>query len=207
MPRSAIAGPTRREQRREQTLGEIKALAMEQVAAGGPEAVSLNGIARTMAMSPAAIYRYFANRDALLTALIRDAYADLAQTIEQAATGGALPPDRRLRQMAEAFRAWALADPHRYLLLFGTPVPGYQAPMDTFETAFGTLTVLSTVAAELLGSTEGGAPLRLATVLWTRMHGVVSLEVAGQFAHLDLDPAEFFSEEVESAVAQASQSS
>ncbi|GLY29894.1 TetR/AcrR family transcriptional regulator [Kineosporia sp. NBRC 101731] len=194
----------RRERYRREGTDEIKRLAMLQLAESGSAGISLSAIARQMGMTGPALYRYFANRDALLTALIRDGYADLAQAIEQAATSGAaLPPDRRLRQMAEAFRAWALADPHRYLLLFGTPVPGYQAPMDTFETAFGTLTVLSTVAAELLGSTEGGAPLRLATVLWTRMHGVVSLEVAGQFAHLDLDPGEFFSEEVESAVAQA----
>ena len=72
--------PTRREQRREQTVSEIQALAIDQIAADGPDAVSLNAIARTMAMSPAAIYRYFESRDALLADLVVLFYDALAET-------------------------------------------------------------------------------------------------------------------------------
>ena len=71
--------PTRREQQRAQTLAEIKQLAMAQVAAGGVESLSLNAIAKDMAMSGAAIYRYFDGREQLLAALAVDAYTDLAE--------------------------------------------------------------------------------------------------------------------------------
>ena len=83
--------PTRREERRAQTVREIKQLAMEQISAGGPDAVSLSGIVREMSMSPAAIYRYFANRDALLADLVVDAYDELADFLIEIAAAESGP--------------------------------------------------------------------------------------------------------------------
>ena len=59
---------------------------MGQVAEGGAGSVSLNAIARAMGMSPAALYRYFASRDALLAELVVEAYGSLADAV--AAGGG-----------------------------------------------------------------------------------------------------------------------
>ncbi|MEV6737032.1 TetR/AcrR family transcriptional regulator [Streptomyces sp. NPDC051104] len=88
-------------------------------------------------LSGPALYRYFDSRDALLTDLIRDAYADLGASV--AAAADALPdgttPRARLRALAAAVRDWAIAQPHRYLLIEGTPVPGYTAPPDTLDSA------------------------------------------------------------------------
>ena len=77
--------PSRRQRYRQQTLAEIKAEAAAQVAEGGPAAVSLNAIAKSMGMSPGALYRYFDNRDDLLAELVVDAYDDLADHLEKAA--------------------------------------------------------------------------------------------------------------------------
>src|SRR5881398_760880 len=107
MPTETVR-PTRREQRRAQTVQEIKALAMEQVSAGGPDAVSLSGIVREMSMSPAAVYRYFENRDALLGALVIDAYDAFADALVAASAGAAAPVDR-LVAVLHAVRGWALA--------------------------------------------------------------------------------------------------
>src|SRR3954466_2411114 len=85
--------PTRREQRRAQTLREIKALAMQQISTGGPDAVSLSGIVREMSMSPAAIYRYFVNRDALLAELVVDAYDELADALTELRPRGGTAAD------------------------------------------------------------------------------------------------------------------
>ncbi|MBT0768290.1 TetR/AcrR family transcriptional regulator [Kineosporia sp. J2-2] len=196
----------RRERHRREAIDEIKQLAMRQLAESGTTGISLNAIARQMGMSGPALYRYFAGRDALLTALIRDGYTDLAQTLTRTTEDGAsLPPARRLHTMAAAFRDWALAEPQRYLLLFGTPVPGYRAPADTTETALHSLELIAAVVAELPTRTTRTArqedtPLERAVVMWTRMHGVLSLELTGSLTYLDLDPARLFEREVEAAI-------
>src|SRR3954454_19033662 len=83
----------------------VKRVALRQLAAGGPGAVAINAIARELGVSGPALYRYFKNRDALLTALALDAYHDLA---------AALAPAESLDEFADRYGAWALAQPHRY---------------------------------------------------------------------------------------------
>src|SRR3954447_23803518 len=117
----AAAGAGRspmRERFREQVRDDVKAVALRQLAAGGPQALSVNAIAKELGVSGPALYRDFDSRDALLTELILDAYADLTAAM---ATG------TDLRTLATAYRAWALAQPHRYRLLFAAPLPGYDA--------------------------------------------------------------------------------
>lgn len=111
---------TRRERYRQQTFDEIKNIAVQQLAEGGAAAVSLNAIARTMAMSAPAIYRYFASRDELLSALAIDFYGDLADTLDTA-TRAATSPTDRIRSLANAYRGWALAHSNAYRLIFETP--------------------------------------------------------------------------------------
>ncbi len=80
-------------------------------------------------MVSSGIYRYFARRDELLTALIIEAYDSLGQQAEEAprrhrpATASG-PLGRRRPCPA----GWAIANPHEYALVYGTPVPGYEAP-------------------------------------------------------------------------------
>ncbi|MDT0494765.1 TetR/AcrR family transcriptional regulator [Streptomyces griseus] len=122
---------------REQTRAEIKGVALRQLAEGGG-ALALTRIAKEMGLSGPALYRYFANRDDLLNALIRDAYGDAATAMARAAARsarGSRGVRARLHDLAEAYRAWAVAEPHRYLLIQGAPVPGHVAPADTLERA------------------------------------------------------------------------
>jgi AcrR family transcriptional regulator len=217
---------SRRERLRAQTREEAKAAALKQIAAAGPHSLSLNAIGKELGMSGPALYRYFAGRDELLTELISDGYHDLADAVEAAseAAAGAEPADR-IRALARAFREWALAQPHRYLLLFGTPVPGYAAPAHTIQAATRTLQAfLDPIEALGPGSrvpaleeqfTAGladrrpdhpwsGPTLRLGVTGWTRMHGVVSLEVEGHFGPMGFDPGLLFEAEIESLIAEAS---
>ncbi|MFJ1580784.1 TetR/AcrR family transcriptional regulator [Streptomyces sp. NPDC088182] len=128
----ADAARTPRARYREQTRAEIKSAALQQLAEGGVQAVALTRIAKEMGLSGPALYRYFAGRDDLLSALIRDAYDEVARTMERAAAD-APPGSARatLHVLAGTYRDWAVAQPHRYLLIQGTPVPGYAAPPDT----------------------------------------------------------------------------
>ena len=224
--------PSRREQRREQTVAEIKTLAMEQIAAGGPDAVSLKGIARTMAMSPAAIYRYFENRDALLADVVIDAYDSLADALEAA---GHRPgtPEQRFTAVAQASRAWALAQPNAYRLIFQTTSGSGQdlAPDRTIPAASRSMGVLLGALADLASSgtstrsygdgepdTSGltdqlrawaerdAMPLRvlaLGLACWTGLHGVISLELGHHLASVGIDPALGYDAEIAALIRQA----
>ncbi|MGH7910946.1 MAG: TetR/AcrR family transcriptional regulator [Candidatus Dormibacteraceae bacterium] len=192
---------------REQVRAEIRAHAWEQIGRAGATALSLKAIAKQMGMSAPALYRYFSSRDELLTELILGAYRDLAETMENVAEEeGGTSPEQRLRRLGQALRGWAVADPQRYLLLYGTPVPGYAAPPEATELAQRSLA--PTVAAlTASASASGGAArdpaiaLRRAVVAWTRLHGVLSLELAGHFAGMDLDPEQLYADEIESTSA------
>lgn len=117
---------------RAEMVDEIKSVARRHLAVEGAN-LSLRAVARDMGMVSSALYRYFASRDELLTALIIDAYNSMGEAAEAADAGF---PDRcdllgRWLAVASALRAWALARPHEYALIYGSPVPGYAAPADT----------------------------------------------------------------------------
>lgn len=211
----------RRQRYREQTRQEVKRIALEQLAEHGIAGISVNAIGKRLGVTGPAIYRYFANRDALLTELIADGYHGLADTLE-AAIDPAAPPAERTRAVATALRDWAVAVPHRYLLLFGTPIPGYQAPAHTLDAANRAMTALlatappdpgpTTVAEPLYGQlSEWGEQLghghltqrqqHWGMTVWSRLHGVLSLEVAGQFSLTGLDSGLLYRAEVEALIA------
>ncbi|WP_027342659.1 TetR/AcrR family transcriptional regulator [Hamadaea tsunoensis] len=118
---------------RAEMINEIKAVARRHLATDGAN-LSLRAVTRDLGMVSSAVYRYFASRDDLLTALIIDAYNDLGDAID-AAEAAVERTDYRGRWLAlgREMRAWAIAHPPEYALLFGSPVPGYQAPQETVE--------------------------------------------------------------------------
>ncbi|MFG2324426.1 TetR/AcrR family transcriptional regulator [Streptomyces sp. NPDC048568] len=210
MPESRTETP--RERYRTQVRAEIKEHAWEQIATAGASALSLNAIAKRMGMSGPALYRYFAGRDELITELVRDAYRSLADGFKAAAESGA-----DLAGLAHVLRTWALADPQRYFLVFGTPVPGYHAPDDITGIAAETMAVILDACAALPSDGPAGdfdahidghrqwagghpapaAALHRALAFWTRVHGALSLELAGHFTGMAFDPALLFDAEVD----------
>jgi AcrR family transcriptional regulator len=224
----STARPTRREQQRAQTLAEIKKLAMAQVAAGGVDTLSLNAIAKEMAMSGAAIYRYFDSREQLLATLAVDAYTDLAETLEAVAGRRQTSPRARWQAVATSYRSWALDQPHRYRLVFSTQVgSGELAPERIVPAAGRSMVVLldSLAAATPSIGKEATRPSRAlsrqlrdwqkrtgmpdlpdATLLaglnaWTRLHGVISLELDGHLPSTGVDPQLLYDAEVSALVA------
>ncbi|MFI1096654.1 TetR/AcrR family transcriptional regulator [Streptomyces sp. NPDC020917] len=248
MPETGAAGAASpRERYRTQVCAEIKERAWDQLGTAGASALSLNAIAKQMGMSGPALYRYFDNRDALITELIRDAYRSLADTFHAAVADGAHAsaegeaavdadadadadakadagagrrPDAAV--LAYALRRWALADPQRYLLIYGTPVPGYHAPDEVTAIAAEIMAVLLDACAALpladrpatpfdadlaehrdwaRGHAAGTPVLRRALAFWTRLHGVLSLELSGHFTGMAFDPGLMFAAEVDDLLA------
>jgi AcrR family transcriptional regulator len=124
-------------------IADICEAARAQLAADGAAALSLRSIARELGMVSSGIYRYVASRDELLTMLVISAYGDLADAVEAAVGGNAQSATRWLHG-CRAVRAFALARPHEYALLYGTPVPGYAAPQDTIAPASRVYSALAT---------------------------------------------------------------
>ncbi|MDX3853873.1 TetR/AcrR family transcriptional regulator [Streptomyces sp. AK02-01A] len=196
-----------RERARIEVTAAIKDEARSQLAAEGAAKLSLRAVARELGMASSALYRYFPSRDDLLTALIVDAYNAVGSAAEQAlADAGPAGPPVRWTAICTAVRSWALAHPHEYALIYGSPVPGYNAPQLTIEPASRVGLALISVArdahhadglalpplavelrpeAERLASLFApGLPPEVTAALvaaWAQLFGLISFEVFGQF--------------------------
>ncbi|MEU5506988.1 MULTISPECIES: TetR/AcrR family transcriptional regulator [Streptomyces] len=149
-----------RERYREQTRSEIKEAAVRQLAAGGVESVALLRIAKEIGMSGPALYRYFASRDDLLAELVLDAYRSAAEAVRAVGADGS--GRATLHALTRSYRAWALAQPHLYLLIQGTPVAGFTAPAETLSEA-------RSVLGPFLSAFARGRPLAAVDPLLARL--------------------------------------
>jgi AcrR family transcriptional regulator len=147
--------PTRRERRRAATVEEIKEVARRLMRDQGTAGVRFADIAKEMGMTPPALYRCYADRNALLTELIADGYHDLSIAVASARDQHG-PDDIGGRWIAagRAYRDWARREPAQFALILGLPVPGHLAlpdgPVtDAAKDAMSQLSVLFVRAAEL----------------------------------------------------------
>ena len=200
--------PSASERVRAELTAEITDAGRRQLAEVGAAALSLRAVAREVGMVSSAVYRYFPSRDELLTRLIIDGYDDLGAAAEAADLPSAAPAERWLA-VCRAVRAWALSHPHEYALLYGSPVPGYQAPKDTVPAASRVGVVLGRIlgeaarsgampegtgerdpslvsddAVEVLGgehpALDDAVRVR-ALMAWSALYGTISFELFGHF--------------------------
>lgn len=161
---AAPDGPplSRRERARAATIDEIKETATRLMAEQGTTDLRFSDIAREMGMTAPALYRYFADRDELLTALIADTYDELGRVVATARES-VLADDTwgRFLAIAEAYRSWAKHEPVRFALILGMPVPGYAAPDDgpTTEAAIRAMSQLKQIFFHAAERGELGQPL------------------------------------------------
>ena len=121
----------RREKILDITREEIKETARGLMAINGTAGLSLRAIAREMGMTAPALYHYYASLNDLITALILDAFTQLADTLETTAADPALTTvAERLTAVANANRQWALDHPLDFQLIYGNPIPDYEQPAD-----------------------------------------------------------------------------
>jgi AcrR family transcriptional regulator len=193
----------------------IKETAWQQIAESGASSLSLRSIARALGITAPAIYNYFPRRDDLVTEMIIDAYNSFGDVL--IAARDAMSTDDlsgRLIAIGIAYRQWALDYPQRYHLIFGTPIPGYIAPMEKVQPfAARSLGVLVSVVEALRhagalnsygfpkisaefesdfenwNNTVGKANAlcrSVAVLIWCQVHGLVSLEIAGSLQPFDV---------------------
>jgi AcrR family transcriptional regulator len=221
------ASRTARERVRAELISEITRVARRQLGEAGAAGLSLRAVARELGMVSSAIYRYFPSRDDLLTALIIDGYNAVGEAVERAdaasrARGRAADFPGRWLAVCRAIREWALAHPHEYALLYGSPVPGYEAPDDTVPAALRDTVVFARILTEAHAAgaveTPAGDPppvppsaaeslvrvretvgldvpddvIARALTAWAGLYGTVSFELFGQFNNVIDERADYF---------------
>jgi AcrR family transcriptional regulator len=198
-----------RERTRAEITRQILDAARRHLATDGASELSLRAIARELGVSSSAVYRYVASRDDLLTRLIVAAYDSLgaaAETEQAAVTRDDYAG--RWSAVCNAVRAWALANPNEYALIYGTPVPGYVATSDTIAPSarvfnvFLAILLEAAAAGRLVPATieDDGSPasraalkpvrsfldpqapdalLQRGLLAWSSLFGTVSFELFG----------------------------
>ncbi len=145
---------TARQRAREEITEEILAAARTRLTSQGPGELSLRAVARDVGMVSSAVYRYFASRDELLTALLIEGYNALGKAVEDADRAIIDRSDIQARWTAacRAIRTWSIDHPGDYALLYGSPVPGYAAPQDTIGPATRVVVVLIAIVVDAHGA-------------------------------------------------------
>jgi AcrR family transcriptional regulator len=217
---------SRRERLRTQTLQEIEDTSFAIIDAEGVHALTIAALARSMAMSAPAVYRYFTSRDALIAHLVTLSYQQLAEAMSQAVEGSRRAPRARVRLVVEAYRDWALRHRRRYGMLFAERAddspsqPPAPTPLDQAMALLIDLLVAIQDAAPAPGTTGDRAldgqlrhwarsqdrpdttPLAAtaAILIWSRVHGIVSLELTGVFDNQTIEAQRLIDLEIDNAV-------
>jgi AcrR family transcriptional regulator len=172
--------------------------AWAQIAREGAPALSLRAVARDLGIAAPSIYNHFADRDALVTTLIIEAYESLGthqlNALNNVATDD-LP--QRMISIGTAYHEWALTYPQRYLLIFGTPIPGYAAPLEVVQP------IAARSLSALIGVVESyhlAGRLKvvdvdfqtIAVLIWTRVHGLISMEISHNLPPIIPDVSKLF---------------
>ena len=226
-----MADTTPRARAREQTMRDIVRIGRAHLTTEGAAALSLRAVARDLGIVSSAVYRYVASRDELLTLLVVDGYDELGDAVDTA-VAKVDPRDHagRLRAIGRAARTWALAEPATYALLFGSPVPGYEAPAER-TTGPGTRVVVRLVEVwedawqagvvhldespltprrlsrdlarirREMGLTAPDALIARGLLAWAAVFGCVSFEVFGQYGPGTFtDPRDIFEHHLDALV-------
>lgn len=188
-PPEAAAPLGKRARNRLAVEADILRVAREHLATDGAAALSLRAVARDLGMVSSGIYRYVESRDELLTRLIVDSYRSLAGAVRTA--HDATPTDdldARWDAIGRALRAWAVEHPHDFALIYGSPVPDYEAPAErTQEPGTAVLVLLVALLEDVRLAGRLADHDRLGLVRSRAEAGVGELLGAPMFAGTRLD--------------------
>ncbi|WP_166972580.1 TetR/AcrR family transcriptional regulator [Brevibacterium atlanticum] len=148
---------TPRQRARLETETQITQIGNRMIDEDGVAGLSLRAIARELGVVSSAVYRYVKSRDELLTVLIRDAFTQIADEVD-----AALEEERSVQALALSMLDWSRRFPNRWALIYGTPVPDYEAPRHETVVPGTRVMVALTQLIALSAETAGGGDPRSA---------------------------------------------
>jgi AcrR family transcriptional regulator len=172
--------------------GDLRRALIEQalriVDRDGAEGLTLRGVGAALAVSRTALYRHFADKEALLAAVASEGFRLLREALlegwEREGRGSA-----GFEAMGAAYLRFAVEHPAHYRVMFGRFVdsgerdPALEAES---ETAFGAL-VDALTAMQRDGLARADDPLLQARFVWSVTHGIAMLVIDGQLRGCDED--------------------
>lgn len=218
------------QQFRQSRSADILAAAREQLATEGLSGFSLRAVARRLELAPNTLYTYFPCLNDLITALLVDAFQGLVTTLQRADTLEEPHCARRFQSLCAAYRAWAVAHPIDYDLIFGQPISGYHAPeARTSPLLNQAFAVGLQILADATHSEQLHIPTRyqnlppevaaalaaqpfpvdtppvlrsLMLSAWSRLHGLVTLEIHGNASEAIRHPEAWFTHNITCLIAE-----
>jgi AcrR family transcriptional regulator len=152
---------------------ELVRAAMELLEERGESALSLRAVARRAGVSPAAPYRHYADREALVSAVAAVGYRELAERLAAAHPSPSTP--EQLASVAIAYVQFALERPALFRIMFGEP-----CDHDNDERVAATAAVSLYVRAIVARSFPQADADALATAVWALVHGLAFLHLDGK---------------------------
>jgi AcrR family transcriptional regulator len=153
---------------RDEILEAARALIEE----SGEQAVSLRSVARRVGIAAPSIYAHFPDREAIVSALVDEAFDELSAAVSTA-TDAATGPVAKLRAACTAYMDFAMRRPNRYQLAFAARASN-AIPRDSATRAFALL-VNAVAACVEAGESTSTDPFADATAIWVAMHGYAVL--------------------------------
>lgn len=142
-----------------------------------PAELTVRRVAELAGTSTMGIYSRFGGRAGMLAAIYRRGFELLR---DQLAVVEGDEPRARIVGLALAYRAFALPNPALYALMFERPLPDFepthQQRSEAIEMTFGLLTAQVSRAISV-GAIAGEDPVLPAYLIWTAVHGLVSIEL------------------------------
>ncbi|MFD8600210.1 TetR/AcrR family transcriptional regulator [Kitasatospora sp. NPDC059646] len=156
----------------------------------GSASLSLRAVARRAGVSPTAPYRHYADRDALVSAVAAEGYAELAAQLAAAHPSPRTPED--LADVAVAYVRFALDRPAMFRVMFAEP-----CDPTSEERVAATAAMREYVHTVVRGVFPDSDPEALSTAVWAVVHGLAFLHLDGK---LDASSPEGVSGQVHAAV-------
>jgi AcrR family transcriptional regulator len=162
------------ERLREELLDAAGALVAE---TGDASGLSLRAVAARVGVAATSVYLHFEDLDALKVALAQRCFVEFAEARDAAA--GVTDPARSLIVRCQAYARYALTHPGRYRMMFGRDLPLLMShgpqPSPSLD-AFNAL-IDSIARCQRTGAAPAADPARLATMVWTALHGQAILRI------------------------------
>ena len=146
---------------------------MELLEEGSQTSLSLRAVARRAGVSPAAPYRHFADREALVSVVAAVGYRELAERLAAAHPAPSTP--EQLASVAIAYVQFALERSALFRIMFGEP-----CDRDNDERVAATAAVSLYVRESVSRSFPQADTEALATAIWALVHGLAFLFLDGK---------------------------
>jgi AcrR family transcriptional regulator len=170
----------------------LQRAALELIAEKGPFGFTFAEAARWAGVSPAAPYRHYSDRDALMADVAKRGFELFAQALTEAWDEGRPDPLTAFERLGNAYLAFARKEPAYYSAMFESAIPLDPELRAAGDRAFG---ILREAAERIVAASPGGKKppaLMLALHVWALSHGVASLFARGDKARrtLPMSPEE-----------------